>query len=262
VNRAIRMAAVVVPAHDEEDLLPGCLAALDVARLRSPVPVRIVVVLDDCRDGSIGVCQGYPVETLAIADRNVGAARAAGSRHALRHHTAPTSLWLAHTDADSRVGPSWIADQLEIAASADAVVGVVHLSEAAPSADTFHRTHYLSAVRADGTHDHVHGANLGVRASAYLRAGGFLPLPAHEDRQLVSRLEGTVGVKVVRSSRVSVETSARRGARCAEGFGATLARRDAELARSDTAVLTRAGAESHRAGSGSPPNDTPEETAA
>ena len=35
-------------------------------------------------------------------------------------------------------------------------------------------------------HPHVHGANLGFRASAYLRAGGFPALPTAEDHALVA----------------------------------------------------------------------------
>ena len=37
-------------------------------------------------------------------------------------------------------------------------------------------------------HGHVHGANLGVRADAYWRVGGFRPLHVGEDVDLVSRL--------------------------------------------------------------------------
>ena len=39
-----------------------------------------------------------------------------------------------------------------------------------------------------GPHSHVHGANLGFRASAYLTAGGFPPVPTAEDHALVAAL--------------------------------------------------------------------------
>ena len=35
-------------------------------------------------------------------------------------------------------------------------------------------------------HSHVHGANLGFRAAAYLRADGFPDVPTGEDRALVT----------------------------------------------------------------------------
>ena len=37
-----------------------------------------------------------------------------------------------------------------------------------------------------GRHPHVHGANLGLRASAYLAVGGFRSLPTAEDHALVA----------------------------------------------------------------------------
>jgi hypothetical protein len=42
---------VVVPVHDEEQLLARCLEALCVAAHRVAVPVTVLVVLDACTDG-------------------------------------------------------------------------------------------------------------------------------------------------------------------------------------------------------------------
>ena len=53
------------------------------------------------------------------------------------------------------------------------------LSPAALSA--WHQRH----TTADG-HDHVHGANLGFTLAAYRSAGGFPPVPTHEDVALVA----------------------------------------------------------------------------
>jgi glycosyltransferase involved in cell wall biosynthesis len=77
VNRV----GVVVPAHDERDLLPACLAALAVAAARvAPVPVEVIVVADACTDDT---------EELA----------AAAGAHVLTVRTAPT--WAA------RPAPIW-----------------------------------------------------------------------------------------------------------------------------------------------------------
>ena len=53
----IRQLHVVVPAHDEEELLPRCLAAIEqavaqVRRRTQPPHVEVTVVLDACTDGS------------------------------------------------------------------------------------------------------------------------------------------------------------------------------------------------------------------
>ena len=55
---------------------------------------------------------------------------------------------------------------------------------------------------------HVHGANLGVRADAYLRAGGFPDRPAHEDVDLVAALVAS-GARVVATDACDVLTSGR-----------------------------------------------------
>ena len=50
----IRAVGVIVPAHDEQDLLPDCLASLGRAvralRARCGLPVHVLVVADACRD--------------------------------------------------------------------------------------------------------------------------------------------------------------------------------------------------------------------
>ncbi|MFI5066155.1 MAG: hypothetical protein ACHP9Z_19565 [Streptosporangiales bacterium] len=47
----IAAAGVVIPAHDEADLLPSCLAAVRLAAgTLAPVPVHLVVVADACTD--------------------------------------------------------------------------------------------------------------------------------------------------------------------------------------------------------------------
>jgi hypothetical protein len=69
-----------------------------------------------------------------------------------------------------------------------------------------------------GPHPHVHGANLGIRASAYLAAGGFPPLRTAEDHALLAAAI-RAGFMVAQASDIAVETSGRRLARAPRGFG-------------------------------------------
>jgi hypothetical protein len=69
-----------------------------------------------------------------------------------------------------------------------------------------------------GPHPHVHGANLGIRASAYLAAGGFPPLRTAEDHALLAAAT-RAGCMVAQASDIAVETSGRRLARAPRGFG-------------------------------------------
>jgi hypothetical protein len=72
-----------------------------------------------------------------------------------------------------------------------------------------------------GIHPHVHGANLGFGAEAYLAAGGFSPSPTAEDHALVESLTAA-GSRILRTTEVNVVTSARRRARAPRGFGRLL----------------------------------------
>jgi glycosyltransferase involved in cell wall biosynthesis len=204
---------IVIPAHNEQALLGDCLAALRRAG-RHPAlageAVQIVVVLDACTDGSEAVARAAGVSTLSLDARNVGRARAAGAAALL----AEGARWLAFTDADSRVDRAWLAAQLAL--ETDAVCGCVVVddwSHFGPDVQQRYDAHYRHA---DG-HRHVHGANLGVSAAAYRRAGGFQPLRSSEDVRLVEDLQRT-GARIAWSAAPRVVTSARRMARAQGGF--------------------------------------------
>lgn len=188
----IGSAGVVVPAHDEEELLPGCLAALREAAavaeaVRSGLRVRIVVTADACSDGTAALARQAGATVVTVSARNVGTARAVGLRKVLRQETGPrhepgqslagprqalagpgAGLWLATTDADSLVPPDWLSRQLR-----------------------------------------------------YADAGGFPPLRTGEDHALVATLRAQ-GRRVLRTSLVTVVTSARNTHRGPAGFGRRL----------------------------------------
>jgi glycosyltransferase involved in cell wall biosynthesis len=222
----IEAVGVVVPAHDEEDLMPDCLSAVRRAgQALDGVPVHLVVAADACGDRTAEVARAAGATVVEIGACRVGAARAAGIREVLRRtgHLDPSSVWLATTDADTLVPPEWLSVQLAYAAAGwDAVAGTVLVadwSEHAPAV-----RHRFEDRYGDGgdSHPHVHGANLGFTARAYRAAGGFAPLPTAEDHAFVRSLTAAGG-RIVRSGQMSVVTSARRAARAPLGFGHLLA---------------------------------------
>ncbi|MET9615795.1 glycosyltransferase [Kitasatospora indigofera] len=226
----IRSLAVVVPARDEEELLGDCLDALHRATAHPRVrglAVRVVVVADACVDGTAAVARRHGADLLELSAGIVGAARAAGSDHALglalaaRPGLTAHQVWLAHTDADSVVPPAWLGQQLAHAAAGwHAVVGTVRVTDWTGHPDgtaaAFRQRYRAGGLRAG--HPHVHGANLSVRADAYRAAGGFEPLTVGEDRSLVTALE-VAGHRVKRTTRNPVTTSARSDPRVRQGFG-------------------------------------------
>jgi len=228
---------VVVPAHDEEDGIAGCVDALAAAvrtlrRAHPEVAVSLTVVLDGCTDGTAAVLRQtvaddpvwnvVPVGVLMTERLGVGRARAAGTTSALASGPRLRDRWLAHTDADSRVDPAWLVQQAEAhAAGAHVLVGAV-----VPDPDDLDPVvlaRWTHAHPPGSTLGHVHGANLGLRGDVCLALGGFDPVPEHEDVRLVERARA-LGFDVQATTALPVVTSGRFDGRTPGGYAAHLRR--------------------------------------
>ena len=228
MTQRVRWVGVVVPARDEEQLLPGALAALDVARRevwrRHRVAVDVAVVLDGCRDGTARVVAAHPwVLAVSGPGRGVGAARAAGSDELLRRHRhEPFDVgWLATTDADSRVPADWLSVQVTLAGrGTDVVLGTVRVDDWSHHPGAVEGRWRRTYTPGDG-HGHVHGANVGLRVSAYRAVGGFAAVDRDEDVALAAALAHR---EVTRTGSIPVLTSSRALGRAAGGFADHLAR--------------------------------------
>lgn len=216
----MRRIGVVVPAHDEEALLPGCLDHLDVARrwLARLVPdteTRVMVVADRCADLTPGIAAGRAGVDLILLDaRSVGAARAAGAELLL---TGPAAVdWIASTDADTLVPNHWLTWHLAaLRAGYDGLLGTVWPEGAVLS--ELESAAWLGRHDLSDGHPHIHGANLGVSASAYRAVGGFRPLAVHEDVDLMNRVR-SAGYRVLSSGGGRVATSDRLTGKAPGGF--------------------------------------------
>lgn len=214
--------AVVVPARDEELLLPDCVASLRVAvdavRAERGVEVLVVVVLDSCRDDSARALVSHPwARRVDVSVGNVGAARRAGAQVVLDELCDVSShrIWLATTDADSQVPPGWLIGMVDLAASGtEVVVGTVTVDDWSPHC-TRVAERWLAGYTRTEPHPHVHGANLGLTASAYLAAGGFPAAALGEDVALVAASSER---RVVRTTALPVRTSGRAVGRVTGGF--------------------------------------------
>lgn len=213
--------AVVIPVHDEERLLARCLGSVQATAhhltKRVGVTARLVVVLDDCTDRSEEIATAHGAETVHVSRRSVGAARAAGVDHIVRTTTV-TRVWIACTDADSRVPVGWLlAHSRQAAAGADLVLGGARLDPADVSVSVYRR--WARRYAEGGASRHIHGANLGVSLDAYRRVGGFADLEEHEDVDLVRRLLAA-GARVAAAP--DVLTSGRLDGRTPGGFAGFL----------------------------------------
>ncbi len=237
----IRDVRVVVPARDEEQTLGACLSALTDAMdaleraddgSGAQVRIRTVLVLDTCRDKSARIASDAAgrdarIHVIERTDGSVGVARRDGVRVALSleaPHGAPAldtcATWIASTDADSTVPTDWLTKQLEAADDGvDLLLGSVILAPDPEDLETSAR--WLEGYESVEGHPHVHGANLGVRASTYFNAGEFPSSKEHEDVGLVAAIAAIGGV-IRSSARLPVTTSARRVGRTPGGFASFL----------------------------------------
>ncbi len=235
-NEPILHIAILIPARNEQLLLPRCLRSVAEACAALPpsVTTDIILVADCCTDrtaalareilGSGGSNSSSGIVVCAEAG-SVGAARALAAGTALaRSPVAPARCWLANTDADCEVPPDWLLLQLHFAARGfRAIAGIIdvdHFLEHDAVVEERFRLTY--PIYPDGTHPHVHGANLGVRADAYLQAGGWPALATAEDHDLWRRLEAHRHPRLSEAS-LRVLTSGRREGRAPNGFAEALA---------------------------------------
>jgi cellulose synthase/poly-beta-1,6-N-acetylglucosamine synthase-like glycosyltransferase len=243
----IETVLVVIPANNEQAVIGACLDALVAARaqardaLGERVHIRTVVVLDSCIDATEDrITAEHDVQTIHARLARAGAARALGVAYGRRGlATQANKVWIASTDADSRVSRDWITTMVQCAEqAADVVLGTVRPDVARTS--SVHRRWRRQYVVSDG-HPHIHGANLGLRADIYDRIGGWPLLAFDEDVELVRRAENHGGLRVVRTGAIPVVTSARLVGRAPHGFAGYLRRLPHERHFDDVLVPTARG---------------------
>ena len=228
-------AVVVVPAKDEQEHIGACVRALAAQEGVRRDAYRLLVVLNQCRDGTAreaaaaARAAGLRLTFLAGPGGGPGPARRTGMDLAATM-LGPRGL-IATTDADTVVAPDWLLRQLEaVEAGADAVGGDVEVDETGLHPFVLeHRrrraVERLAAVHAHtphAEHHHFAGASMSLTAAAYLRLGGIPPLAALEDEAL-ERLLRDRGFRVERLRRVRVRTSGRLRGRAPAGLAHDLA---------------------------------------
>lgn len=198
-NAELPRAAIVVAARDEEASIARCLVALR-AQDYPPDRLTIVVADDHSADGTAAVVHGMvaesglPIRYVRVPDPE-GDLR--GKAQAL--HTAfeavDAEVYLL-TDADCAPVPTWA--RTLASAFADERVGIIcglprldkrpgRLGDAVQSLDWEYLIGIVSSADEAGFPATGIGNNMGVRAAAYNRVGGYpaLPFSITEDFVLV-----------------------------------------------------------------------------
>ena len=241
-NPALK-ACVVVPAHNEEELVAACLRALASQTGVQPHEYEVLLVLDRCTDATgkraKEVADAHPRLRLRFLEGpglGSGHARRAGMDAAcarLMDLGRPDGL-VASTDADTVVANNWLSAQLGAAErGARAIGGRIELDDGSLSRAVVRwhaergRTRHQE-ILADpnrlGTAEHwqFSGASLALTAETYARVGGLEPRATLEDERLEQVLREQ-NIPIERLLSVRATTSARLKGRASQGLAHDLA---------------------------------------
>jgi glycosyltransferase involved in cell wall biosynthesis len=222
--------SVLIPAHNEELLLPRCLHSILLAAAEVPksTKVKIILVSDSSTDKTFQISHsilGDKGVVCSIKKKNVGYARRFAAQVALQDYKGFLSdCWLANTDADCVVPKNWLLKQLLWASTGvQAIAGIVKVDSFAEHKNSVAKQFLKSyTINLDGSHPHVHGANLGIRADIYQSVGGWHELETAEDHDLWDRLSAC-GIYKISHADLFVYTSGRQIGRAPKGFSDKLA---------------------------------------
>ncbi|GGG57897.1 hypothetical protein GCM10011378_37460 [Hymenobacter glacieicola] len=245
-------ASVIIPAKDEAVNLPATLAALAAqtdlhGQALLPHSFEVLVLANNCLDHTAHVVREFAARhprlrlhiaevTLPKEQAHVGQARRLLMDEACRRleQGGHPRAFIASTDADTRVSPTWlISIAAELATGVDAVGGRILMDNADPTCPVRRcqlrdAAYYLLRARLEDHLDpapydpwprhHQHfGANLALTTRAYRHVGGLPVVPYLEDEALVQRLVHH-DLHLRHSPAVKVYTSGRQQGRVAVGL--------------------------------------------
>lgn len=256
---AMRAAAlrtvIAIPARDEAECLPACLAALAAQQAPGAMAGSAILLLaNNCADGTAALgralAPAMPMPLVVLeAALPPGRAHAGGARAAAMDAAAallgdaPDGVLLC-TDADARPEPGWLAANLaELAAGAEAVAGAVlpdpaeagRLPAALRQREALERRYAglldEMATRLDPlphdpwpTHGTHSGASIALRLPLFRAVGGIPPVPHGEDRALFAAL-ARLDARIRHSEAARVLVSCRLDGRAGGGMAETLRHR-------------------------------------
>lgn len=175
---------MIIPVYNEERHLKACL---DAVAAQTRKPKEVIVVDNNCTDGTIAIAKSYDFVTIInehdqglIAARNTGFKAAKGDIH-------------GRIDADSILDPDWcerVIRQFERDTTVSAVTGIgrTPLLPALPRlTSTFMSRVYFLYIEADYEMPVLWGANMAIRRSAWKKIRNHVCLldrAVHEDQDI------------------------------------------------------------------------------
>jgi len=116
--------SLVIPAFNEELLLPGLLDSISVAQTRyrfGADAVQVVVADNTSTDATAAVAENFGCEVVSVPERRIGAVRNGGAR-------AAVGEILSFVDADTRIHPETFNAIEDVLATGRVVAGATGVS--------------------------------------------------------------------------------------------------------------------------------------
>jgi len=174
--------AVVIPAFNEEQLLPGCIASVRATLGEfADVELELIVVDNNSTDQTAQVAAREGARVVFESKNQIARARNAGAAEA-------QADWLLFLDADSRLNPGLAAELRQAMAAGDRVACGTAMYM--PGAPRWARAMLQIWNLAGRTFHWAAGSFLACRRDAFLTVGGFNEdLFAAEEIDLSRRLK-------------------------------------------------------------------------
>ena len=202
----MRRVSIVVPAYNEEELLPECLESLLAQEYEGEL--EVLLVDNASTDGTARVARRCGVTVVVEPIRGYCRALTAGL-------AAARGDIIACSDADSVAPPDWISSMVqEYDRRADVVAIGGEIEFTSPNWKSRLLTRFFIPLfnridRGSPAGPHLWGANMSVRRDAFLAVGGWNPrFSLQADSELSERLRQVGRVVILESLRV--RTSSRR----------------------------------------------------
>jgi glycosyltransferase involved in cell wall biosynthesis len=198
--------SVVVPAFDEESLLPGTLAALREAMAAVPHAGEVIVCDNNSTDRTAEVARAGGARVVFEPRNQIARARNAGAREA-------AGEWLVFVDADTRVPPALLREALDLLASGRACGGGARIRFEGATG-RFGRTIVAAWDRISRRLRLAAGSFVFVRRDAFTESGGF-PETVYAGEEVwlslaLKRWGRRRGMPFVRAESAPATTSARK----------------------------------------------------
>lgn len=157
----------VIPAHNEEKLLPGCLRSIQEEIKRSGCEAEVIVASNASTDRTAKIAQEFGTKVVEEPRKGVAQARQTGFE-------ASTGELIANVDADTVVPEGWLATVVEEFSRDPKLVALsgpyIHY-DFSPFMRLLVRAYYRIAMLGGLTF--LQGGNFVLRRDALERVGGF-----------------------------------------------------------------------------------------